>query len=66
MASSEQIVNLKVQGPEGLVDRVVKVLEVNVAAVPTGSKRDNDRDDGVHCYLIVTKGGLDLLEGRLE
>jgi len=60
--SSEQIVNLKVQGPEGLVDRVVDVLKLRLAAVPTGSKRDNDSDDGVHCYLIVTKRGLDLLE----
>jgi len=63
---SEQIVNLKVQGPEGLLDRVVKRLEESVAAVPTGSKRENDRDDGVHCYLIVTKGALDFLEGRFE
>jgi len=64
--SSKQVVNLKVQGPEGLVDRVIDVLRLRLAAVPTGSKRENDHDDGVHCYLIVTKGALDFLEGRFE
>ena len=59
---SEQIVNLKVQGPEVLVDQVVDVLRLMLAAIPTSSKRDNDRNDGVHCYLIITKGALDLLE----
>ena len=64
--SSKQVVNLKVQGPEGLVDSVVDVLRTQVCAVPTGSKRNNDRGDGVHCYLLVTKGALEFLAGRFE
>jgi len=63
MVDDSSAVNLKVQGPEGLVDRVISVLKLRLDAIPTGSKRVNDRDDGVHCYLVVTKEALDTLEG---
>ena len=57
----DSIVNLKLQGPEGLVKKVVKLLEERVAAVPTGSVRENDKDSGVHCYLIIREQDLEAL-----
>ena len=61
----EQVVNLKVKGPEELVDRIVDILKRTVAAQPTGDKQRNDRGDpGVHQFLVVYKRDLDLLEGR--
>ena len=61
-----RIVNLKVKGPEDFVDRVGAILERRLAAVPTGSKRWNDDDDGVHRFYVVTEGALDLMEGRID
>ena len=56
-------VSLKVQGHQPLVQRLAKLLEDRVEAVPTGSDRKNDEDDGVHRYLVVSKKSLDRLEG---
>ena len=55
------IVNLKLQGSEELVKKVVKLLEERVAAGPTGSIRENDKDSGVHCYLIIREKDLEAL-----
>ena len=57
----DSIVNLKLQGSEDLVKKVVKLLEERVAAVSTGSVRENDRDAGVHCYLIIREQDLEVL-----
>lgn len=56
-------VSLKVQGHQPLVQRLAKLLEERVEAVPTGSDRPNDDDDGVHRFLVVSKRSLDRLEG---
>jgi len=59
----DPIANLKVKGSEEFVARIVDILQLRLAAQPTGAPEPNDREPGVHQFLIVTKGGLDMLEG---
>jgi hypothetical protein len=62
MTSGSTVAKVKVQGPQSLVERVVDALGERLAAVKTSRYIENTHDEGVHCFLVVTEGGLEILE----
>ncbi|MBC8225189.1 hypothetical protein H8E65_11405 [Candidatus Bathyarchaeota archaeon] len=61
----DQIASLKVKGSEAFVKRIIDILELRLAAQPTGGPKPNDNEPGIHQFLIVSEGDLDRLEGRI-
>ena len=59
-----QIASLKVKGSEAFVKRIVDLLELRLAAQPTGGPKPNDNEPGIHQFLVVYERDLNLLEGR--
>jgi len=60
----DQIASLKVTGSEALVERIVDILKLRLAAQPTGRPKPNDNEPGIHQFLVVYERDLNLLEGR--
>jgi len=60
----DQIAKLKVTGSEAFVKRIIDILELRLAAQPTGGPQPNDKEPGIHQFLVVYERDLNLLEGR--
>jgi len=58
-AKTSKVTVLKIQGCDTeFIQRIIEILEANFTVLIVGKLKNNDADNGFHCFVTIANGGL--------